>query len=413
MPIVISEIEQMFEQYNFVKFRGKSSGQPFVVSPDPSFRFLRFELQATQSINLDKIEIVDEDNQSLLKNAKIMVSSSYNDEARFDGQRLIDGAPTGGVSFHSKNEKNPWLVIDLGEVQKASKITITNRGGKYFYRALSFKLSCSSDLTHWQVIHDNYAFTESEQFLALSKLEQALIKCCTFNDDEFRSQIYRFGKKTSYEEAREYVDIVNHFLQQESLSYGPHGISETFEVRSEEKVNLAYQELSNLLGFLNKSMNISAFASSGTLLGIVRDGQFLAHDDDLDACYISNFSEQSDILKEREDIRTALTEQGYQVRNSNVAHFWVTTPNKITLDLFTGWVNEEGICMMNPLPAPGVGAMHITPTQVKNVQGFDIYLPRDPIPLLELNYGQNWANPDPLWQFDWRHAPKLYGFLYF
>jgi len=413
MAILISEIEEILEKNSFVKFKGKSAAQPFIVSPDKPFRFLRFQLQTVQSINLDKIEIVDSDGATLLKEAKIIVSSSFNDEARFDGSRLIDGAPNGGVSFHSKNEKNPWLVIDLGSVKKCASITISNRNGKYFYRALSFVLSCSDNLVDWHIIHDNYAFTQDSSYLALPELEQALITCCTFNDTDFRREIYKHAQAEGNESACKYISMADHFLNKESLSYGPHGITETFAVKSEKQVDLAYQELSVLLTFLNKEMGIQSFVSSGTLLGMVRDGEFLGHDDDLDVCYISNFTEVAEILDERQQIKVRLTQKGYKVRNSDVAHFWVTTPNAITLDLFTGFVNSEGQCLMNPLPLPGVEVEHVTPVQIKSVKGFDIYLPHNPKPLLELNYGPNWRKPDPLWRFNWNHAKKLYGFLYF
>jgi len=265
----------------------------------------------------------------------------------------------------------------------------------------------------WHIIHDNYAYTKDSSYLALPKLEQALIKCCTFNDTDFRREIYKHAQAEGNESACKYISMADHFLNKESLSYGPHGITETFAVKSEKQVDLAYQELSVLLTFLNKEMGIQSFVSSGTLLGMVRDGEFLGHDDDLDVCYISNFTEVAEILDERQQIKVRLTQKGYKVRNSDVAHFWVTTPNAITLDLFTGFVNSEGQCLMNPLPLPGVEVEHVTPVQIKSVKGFDIYLPHNPKPLLELNYGPNWRKPDPLWRFNWNHAKKLYGFLYF
>jgi hypothetical protein len=66
---------------------------------------------------------------------------------------------------------------------------------------------------------------------------------------------------------------------------------------------------------------------------------------------------------------------------------------------------------MNPIGS--VCVKNVLPLNKQSFDGNMLYLPLDPEPLLVLNYGENWRNPDPLWTFNWGKAKQKFAFLYF
>ena len=325
---------------------------------------------------------------------------------------MIKGAPTGGISYHSKNEQSPWVMIDLGAIRNIAHIKIYNRGDKHYYRALSLMIETSDNLASWETCYNNLSYRESSEYHKLSNHDKALCDLASLQAGSainIRNDLLKIGEK---EQAINFQEVANEVLTKHRLSIVPHGLTQTFSVQTEKQIGAVYSELSRFLKILNEEMGVSAFASSGTLLGFVRDGGLLVHDDDIDLCYISKQSSKEGILAERTHIINTLREKGYGVNPSNGAHLWISAKYEIAMDLFTGW-ESEGRCIMNPLLNSGVTASDIFPLKVETIHDVKIYMPNNPESLMELNYGQNWRKPDPIWKFNWSHARSQYGFLYF
>jgi len=405
-------VKPLLATNGFQLFTGLSNNLPLTINTNRQCRFVRFQLKGLTILNLDKILIENAEGENLLEGAVIVVSSSFEKQTRFDGRRLIIGNPTGGVNYHSEREVDPWIVINLKQMNTVAKITVFNRNDRFFYRAMNMVVSSSNDLKSWSVFHDNYAFKLSPDYLQLNQTQQALIDCAAMDITSLSDLIDKHEKNGEKDTALALLNVANSFLHQVDLALGPHGLTQTFEVKSEQQKNLAYSQLSQFLLELKHGFGVNAFVSSGTLLGFVRKGEFLDHDDDMDICYISNVSSHEDIVNERKEITAFLVDKGYRVAESDVAHLWVHLSEDVQFDLFTGWI-ENDRCMMNPLPLPGVAASDILPLKTLNSHGYPIMLPAKPEALMALNYGENWEVPDPLWKFDWSHAPKLYDFLYF
>jgi hypothetical protein len=407
-----SFVKPFLADNGFHMFKGITSKTPLLIESDIQSRFIRFQLSGIAILNLDKILLESADGKNLLEGADIMVSSSFENQERFDGKRLISGRPTGGVNYHSDRELNPWVVIDLKQIKKIAKIEVYNRNDRFFIRALTMIVSCSNDLQSWSTIHDNLAYKLSEAYLALQQQQKALVDCATMNVTSINELISQSEKNSDKDTALKLFNAGNKLLEEYSLALGPHGLTQTFDLKSDKQKDLTYQRLSKFLSELINEFGVDAFVSSGTLLGFVRQGEFLGHDDDLDICYISKESTHESIVRERSEIKAFLNGKGYRVTDSDVAHLWVHSGDNIMFDLFTGWI-ENNRCMMNPLPLPGVAASDVLPLKTLESHGYPIMMPANPEALMELNYGKDWKVPDPLWKFDWSHARKLYDFLYF
>jgi hypothetical protein len=396
----------------FHMFKGLASKAPLLIESEIKSRFVRLQLSGSAILNLDKVLIEGTDGKNLLEGADILVSSSFENQERFDGKRLISGRPTGGVNYHSEQELNPWIVIDLKQIRKIAKIEVYNRNDRFFIRALTMVVSCSNDLQSWSTMHDNFAYKLSEAYLTLTQQQKALVDCASMNVTSINELISQSEKNSDKDTALKLFNAGNKLLEEYSLALGPHGLTQTFDVKSDKQKDQIYQRLSTFLSHLINEFGVDAFVSSGTLLGFVRQGEFLGHDDDLDTCYISKESTPEGIVRERNEIKAFLNGKGYRVTDSDVAHLWVHTGDNIMFDLFTGWI-ENNRCMMNPLPLPGVAASDVLPIKTIESHGYPIMMPANPEALMELNYGKSWKIPDPLWKFDWSHARKVYDFLYF
>lgn len=405
-------IKSLLADNDFKMFKGLTSNTPLLIESDVQCRFIRLQLSGLSILNLDKVLIESVDGKNLLNDANILVSSSFEGQARFDGKRLICGRPTGGVNYHSEHELDPWVVIDLKETKLIAKIVIYNRNDRFFVRALSMIISYSNDLQSWSILHDNLVYKKNNAYLSLNAQQQALVDCASMDISSINKLITVSEKKGDRDTALVLFNSANKLLVEHNLAMGPHGLTQTFDVKSAKQKNLSYQRLSTFLSLLTNEFGVDAFVSSGTLLGFVRQGEFLGHDDDLDTCYISKESSPASIVQERNAIKAFLNTKGYRVTDSNVAHLWVHTGDNIMFDLFTGWI-ENNRCMMNPLPLPGVDVTDVLPLKTLESHGYQIMMPANPEALMELNYGNSWKVPDPLWKFDWSHARKLYNFLYF
>jgi hypothetical protein len=405
-------LANLLSEHGFTVFKGKKSQQPLTLPVDIKTRFLRFSLQNKMCLHLDKIQVFDKEGNNLAEGAHTLVSSMYNDSEKYNGQGVVNGDPKGGCGHHTKTEDEPWLLIDLKEVCNLSKIVVFNRDDAFYHRAISLLITSSSDLKNWDKVFDNFAFKLSEPYKVLTPEQQSLADCHALEIGPIRKLIKSLNSEGHKQLAIELLAEGNNALEPFNLSIGPHGLTRTFSIRTEKEKSNAYHALSNLLNVINQDFGVPAFASSGTLLGLVREGQFLGHDDDLDMCYISAKSEPSEIVNERQLLITFLNSKGYKVSNSNVAHLWCKTPEGLTIDIFTGWVEGDN-CIMNPLTRSGVPKVSILPLKVNEYHGVGLHIPCAPIEVLELNYGKNWRNPDPLWVFDWGHARKMYDFLYF
>ncbi|WP_394128924.1 discoidin domain-containing protein [Shewanella maritima] len=408
--IDVQEIKQFLAAHPLKLFKGAKSNTPLVVDTDNKARFIRFSLQTTVSFHLDTIEIYNKNGVNVAKNKRTIISSMYNDDPKYNGEGALKGRKNGGNGFHTKREANPWLIVDLGSIRNLDKVIVYNTEGQFYTRALSLKIETSRDLVNWSEIYDNWSAIKGCGQSSVA--EQGLLFAGILEASKAQAVIKELKKTDRYDDALYYHDLVNQLVKDKGVALGPHGFTQTFDLRSDSKKQKVYSELSWLLKVLNEDFGVAAFISSGTLLGIVRDGAFIGHDDDVDICYISNAYSEQGVLEERESLVAFLVELGCRVSPSGIAHYWCTTPNGLNLDIFTGFI-EQGYCSMNPIGRRKLTTDKVLPLDKSHYQGVELYLPNDPNSLLLLNYGESWRTPDPLWTFNWGQAKSDFKFLYF
>ncbi len=150
------------------------------------------------------------------------------------------------------------------------------------------------------------------------------------------------------------------------------------------------------------------FLNSGTLLGVVRDGRLIAHDDDIDlAVVIPATSERKaamvwkTLIAEFEALGLLDTEAR---RVRGIAK--LKPVGETEIDLFPAWV-ANGKVYVYPHTRGQLRRDEVFPTKPCAITGLNI--PAEPEKMLALNYGEGWRTPDPLFKFPWAPAYKAFS----
>ncbi|WP_179206708.1 class I SAM-dependent methyltransferase [Microbacterium esteraromaticum] len=143
----------------------------------------------------------------------------------------------------------------------------------------------------------------------------------------------------------------------------------------------------------------------GTLLGIVRDGGLMPHDDDVDLAFYCRAENPIDVGLTSYKMERSLQRRGYTVVRHSLAHLEIEFFNDAGepdhyVDIFTGFFHEGLYCQPFALRGPEVSESDLVPVRPYTVDGIELPGPAVPEAWLGYAYGEGWRVPDPTFKFE-------------
>src|SRR5690606_28981115 len=123
-------------------------------------------------------------------------------------------------------------------------------------------------------------------------------------------------------------------------------LGKTFDGADEGLQQRLLDRLDVLVDLLHE-LGLRPFVVGGTLLGAVRSGHILPHDDDADLAYLSELSHPAELSLENARIAADLTGRGYEIVRHSNAHLQITFRREDGLvdgyiDIFTAFFTPDG-----------------------------------------------------------------------
>lgn len=168
-------------------------------------------------------------------------------------------------------------------------------------------------------------------------------------------------------------------------------------------IDTLMDQVEGLLTSLNETAGVPAFISYGTLLGAVRNGRLIGHDNDIDLTYVSLEPTPVDVLREAYRVERALIADGWVVRRGSGARLNVRLRqhdgSMRFVDVFTAhWV--DGILYTPQDTGFELPVSTLLPLTTVELLGRQVPAPADYETLLAATYGPNWRVPDPSFKYD-------------
>ncbi|WP_148574466.1 class I SAM-dependent methyltransferase [Nocardioides caldifontis] len=147
---------------------------------------------------------------------------------------------------------------------------------------------------------------------------------------------------------------------------------------------------------------LPAFLAFGCLLGAVREGKLIGHDNDADVSYLSAHHHPFDVILESLRLERHFQTLGWRTRRMWAAYFKAYPPRddgiEPAIDVFAAFIHAGQLYVLPTVRAP-LPESAIVPLTTVTTEGVTLPAPADAPALLEATYGPGWRVPDPTFKF--------------
>lgn len=176
----------------------------------------------------------------------------------------------------------------------------------------------------------------------------------------------------------------------------------TFDASDPEQLRPLVDAIELVLGKLG-GLGLDAFPAYGTLLGAVRDGKLIGHDNDADVGYLSRYTHPVDVIRESFRIQRLLEADGFEISRYSGGAFKVTVRGSDGaargLDVFAGFLYDGHLVLLGEIFAPFEESW-LRPLGTVGLEDRTLPAPAEPERLLTAMYGPSWKVPDPTFKFE-------------
>lgn len=160
--------------------------------------------------------------------------------------------------------------------------------------------------------------------------------------------------------------------------------------------------LSEVFGILERTGRRGVLCY-GSLLGAVRTGGVIPHDDDIDVLYIDDSTDRAMALQRSEEVVADFKKLGFQSwRPTGSLNFNVNKGN-LTIDLFPCWFEADKVfLMMERFQIRSIAKDILVPLGSANLCGRTFPAPGKPEEFLAERYGPTWKIPNAFYEWPWK-----------
>jgi hypothetical protein len=174
-----------------------------------------------------------------------------------------------------------------------------------------------------------------------------------------------------------------------------HGIRRSFRYWSDDEIAHYLRFGLSIAADLN-GLTPNVCLGYGGVLGLIRDGRLIPHDDDLDLLITLPRAAISDFAAGVTRTRTFLEDLGYSVR-SHKSHLHVWRRGEAVVDVFVG-IEEPPYSIWHPGPRRAIRTADVFPPATFSYLGIDVPIPNSREHYLAQVYGETWRIPQQLFR---------------
>jgi hypothetical protein len=141
----------------------------------------------------------------------------------------------------------------------------------------------------------------------------------------------------------------------------------------------------------------------GSLLGAVRENDFIAHDDDVDVLYVDQSTTRSEAERGSIALEERFRAAGYSSWRPPGSLNFNVSKNGVSVDLFPCWFEGDQIqVMMEKFQYRPIRSSLVLPPGEVELCGRKYPAPADPAGFLAERYGESWRKPDQFYEWPWQ-----------
>lgn len=183
------------------------------------------------------------------------------------------------------------------------------------------------------------------------------------------------------------------FFEYKEFQYAPFDILKPLPLNSEKKLKI-------ILNLFDKSSDLVLRLSDGSLLGLLRDGNLIKHDNDIDFDVLWSKNSVKIIENIAKDLEwSSMRKVSYKKRIQQLTYY---DEERIIYD-FIFWSLDDrfAINFSEPKYFRIMNKKFLTKMVKENINGFNYFVPKDKKEWLEFRYGRNWNIPQTK-KGDWK-----------